>query len=57
MPTFSHDDVVQFMVTEAVVLRGQQDGKKARKQNEMKQMTKGHRQQMEHAGLIPSGGV
>lgn len=43
MPRFSEDDVLDFMVTEALVDRGERDRKKAEKEAEKESFRKSHK--------------
>lgn len=43
MPRFSEDDVLNFMVVEALVERGEADRKEAEKQREQEDFRKSHK--------------
>lgn len=43
MPRFSEDDVIDFMVTEALVERGERDRKKAEEKAKMEAFRKSHK--------------
>lgn len=43
LPSFSDDDVLDYMVTEAIVLRGVQEDKEAQKQEERRRWKAEHK--------------
>jgi hypothetical protein len=55
LPTFSDDDVVNFMVTEALVQRAAHDRIAADKDRERQQWMKGHKNWAQEAGLAGGG--
>lgn len=55
LPTFSADDVTNFMVTEALVARAAHERVKAEKDRERQQWMKGHKDWAKEQGLMGGG--
>lgn len=55
MPRFSEDDVLNFMVTEALVARGNQDTKDAHKNKEREDFRRSHKDFDPTASTPPGG--
>lgn len=56
LPTFSEDDVTNFMVTEALVTRGSHERAEANKNREKQDWMKGHKDWAKDSGLLDGGG-
>lgn len=56
LPTFSDDDVTNFLVTEALVSRAAHERAAATKDRERQTWMKGHKDWAKEAGLIDGGG-
>lgn len=56
LPTFSEDDVTNFMVTEALVTRAAHERAKANKDRERQDWMKSHKDWAKESGLLGSGG-
>jgi len=54
LPEFSEDDVTNFMVTEALVVRGAHERTKARKDSERQEWIGGAKDWAKEQGLVPS---
>jgi hypothetical protein len=56
LPTFSEDDVTNFMVTEALVTRAAHERKDAQESREKQNWMKGAKDWAKKAGLVDGGG-
>lgn len=56
LPTFSEDDVTNFMVTEALVTRAAHERAKANKDREKRDWMKSHKDWAKKSGLLDGGG-
>lgn len=56
LPTFSEDEVTNFLVTEALVTRATLETQEANKNRERQNWMKGHKDWAKEAGLIEAGG-
>lgn len=55
LPTFSEDDVVNFMVTEALVTRAATERQAAQKDREKQDWMKTHKDWAKESGLLEGG--
>lgn len=56
LPTFSEDDVTNFLVTEALVTRGAHERTEENKNREKQDWMKGHKDWAKESGLVNGGG-